>query len=79
MDKGYQGAQHDVWAIIPKKKPCGKLLSVDDEHWNEAVSSECIIVDNFLVISQSCGVLFRPNTDGVKKVIMISFALCGID
>ncbi len=31
LDKGYQGAQQYVRAIIPKKKPHGKLLTLDDK------------------------------------------------
>ena len=30
MDKGYQGASGYVRAIIPEKKPHGKLLPIDD-------------------------------------------------
>ena len=47
MDKGYQCAPEYVRAIIPKKKPHGKLLPIDDESWNATVSSDQIIVENF--------------------------------
>lgn len=47
MDKGYQGANQYVRAIIPKKKPHGKMLSIDDASWNATVASDRIIVENF--------------------------------
>ncbi len=47
LDKGYQGAQQYVRAIIPKKKPHGKLLTIEEENWNATVASDRIIVENF--------------------------------
>ncbi len=47
MDKGYQGAQQQVRTIIPKKKPHGKILPLEDESWNATVVSNCIIVENY--------------------------------
>ncbi len=47
MDKGYQGAHQYVRAIIPKKKPHGKMISIEDASWNATVSSDRIIVENF--------------------------------
>lgn len=47
MDKGYQGAQVHLRAIIPKKEPNRKLLSIEDENWNKMVASDRIIVENF--------------------------------
>ncbi len=37
-------------------QPHGKLLSVEDEYWNESVACNQIIVKIFLVILQNCGV-----------------------
>ncbi len=46
-DKEYQDAQQQVKAIIPKKKPYDKILSLKDESWNAIVVSNCIIVENY--------------------------------
>ncbi len=37
-------------------QPHGKLLSVEDEHWNESVARDHISVENFSVILQNCAV-----------------------
>ncbi len=47
MDKGYQGVQQQVQAIICKKKPLGKILPLEDESWKATVASNCIIAENY--------------------------------
>ncbi len=47
LDKGYQSAQQYVRVIVPKKKPHGRLLTLDDETFNATVASNCMIVENF--------------------------------
>ena len=76
MDKGYQGASEYVRAIIPKKKPHGKLLPIDNESWNATVLSNCIIVENiFGRLRKLWGVIsskYRWSEDGYDDI----FCLC---
>jgi len=79
LDKGCQGAQQYVRAILSKKKTHGKLLSVEDENWNATVASDRIIVDNFFgrltklwaVISTK----FRWTEEGYDDIFRLCVAL----
>ena len=79
MDKGYQGASEYVRAIIPKKKPHGKLLPVDDENWNATVSSDRIIVENFFGrLTKLWGVIsskYRWSEEGYDDIFRLCVAL----
>ena len=46
-DKGYQGLQDIVRAIIPIKRPPRGVLSMSDEAFNRRVSSDRILVENY--------------------------------
>ncbi|RHY32635.1 hypothetical protein DYB32_004321 [Aphanomyces invadans] len=46
-DKGYQGIQHDLRAIIPMKKPMGGILTSDELRNNDRIASDRAIVENF--------------------------------
>jgi hypothetical protein len=56
VDKGYQGIQVKVRVIQPKKQPRNGVLSANDIDRNRRVSSDRVIVENFLVTSQCCGI-----------------------
>lgn len=46
-DKGYTGAERDVGAIIPCKKPPKGLLSVSDREQSKNISSDRVVVENY--------------------------------
>ena len=48
VDKEYQGALEICRAIHPKKKPQNGRLTIDEEQFNRQVSSDRIIVENYL-------------------------------
>lgn len=47
MDKGYQGAQRKVRAVIPTKKPIGGLLIRAQKDKNFRIGKERVIVEMF--------------------------------
>ncbi|KAH9114951.1 hypothetical protein LEN26_008308 [Aphanomyces euteiches] len=47
LEKGYQGAQRDVRALITEKKPSGNVLSFDQQREKGRISSDRVIVENF--------------------------------
>lgn len=47
VDKGYQGGEEFLRVIHPVKKPKGKMLTVHEQEYNRAQSSDRIIVENF--------------------------------
>ncbi|EGZ04721.1 hypothetical protein PHYSODRAFT_379444, partial [Phytophthora sojae] len=46
-DKGYQGLEMSVRAIIPKRRPRGGPLTYDEESRNRRVSSDRVLVENY--------------------------------
>lgn len=52
-DKGYQGAHEMMRCITPHKKTPNSYLSVSEERFNEKLSSDRIIVENFFGRMQS--------------------------
>ncbi|RLO00854.1 hypothetical protein DYB28_010362 [Aphanomyces astaci] len=46
-DKGYQGIQRDLRAVIPIKKPAGGILTMDDIRTNDRIATDRVIVENF--------------------------------
>ncbi len=79
LDKGYQGAQEYVRAIIPKKKPHGRLLTLDDKTFNAAVASDQIIVENFVGrLTKLCAVnstKYRWTEEGYDDIFCICVVL----
>ena len=79
MDKGYQGTQQYVRAIIPKKKHHGKLLPVDDEIWNATISSNRIIVENYFgQLTKLWGVIsskYRWSEEGYDDIFSLFVVL----
>ena len=65
--------------MIPKKKPHGKLLPIDDKSWNATVSSHCIIVENFFGrLTKLWGVIlskYRWSKDGYDDIFHLCVAL----
>ncbi|RHY50938.1 hypothetical protein DYB34_007261 [Aphanomyces astaci] len=47
VDKCYQGAQRDVRAVLPLKKPMGGILTFEDLRRNDRITSDRVIVENF--------------------------------
>lgn len=45
-DKGYQGIQHDHYAILPDKKPKGKELLPEQKERNKRISKARIVVEH---------------------------------
>ncbi|KAF0692854.1 Aste57867_16100 [Aphanomyces stellatus] len=45
-DKGYQGIQHAVRAVLPTKKRTGEMLSVAEERQNDCIATDRVIVEN---------------------------------
>lgn len=48
MDKGYQGAEEILRAVIPKRKPRNGVLTSEDTRRNKKIASDRIIVEMFL-------------------------------
>lgn len=46
MDKGHQGLNKTLRAVIPHKKNVG-FLSTNNRRRNEKISLDCVIVENF--------------------------------
>ncbi|RQM29211.1 hypothetical protein B5M09_011706 [Aphanomyces astaci] len=46
-DKGYQGIQHEVRAVLPSKKPKGGILTFEEQRRNDAIASDRVVVENF--------------------------------
>ncbi|ETV69543.1 hypothetical protein H257_14779 [Aphanomyces astaci] len=47
VDKGYQGIQREVVAVLPTKKPIGGVLTADELRTNDRIASDPVIVDSF--------------------------------
>lgn len=47
MGKGYQGAAEYCRAIILRKNPRHRLLSIEDQRFNQQVSSDGIFFENY--------------------------------
>ena len=47
-EKGYQRAADELRVLYPKKKKPHKMLSVNDEHDKKYLSSDRVIVENYL-------------------------------
>ena len=45
-DKGYQGIQHDLYVILPDKKPKGKELSLEQKARNKRISKVRLVVEH---------------------------------
>ncbi|ETV67324.1 hypothetical protein H257_16412 [Aphanomyces astaci] len=45
-DKGYQGIQRVVRVVLPKKKPAGGILTLEDVRSNDRIASDRVIVEN---------------------------------
>lgn len=45
-DKGYQGIQHDHYAILPDKKPKGKELNLEQKARNKRISKMRLVVEH---------------------------------
>ncbi|RHZ02951.1 hypothetical protein DYB35_013554, partial [Aphanomyces astaci] len=46
-DKGCQGIQHNVWAVLPLKKPVGGILTFAEQAKNDRIASDRVIVENY--------------------------------
>ncbi|RHZ39952.1 hypothetical protein DYB31_008483, partial [Aphanomyces astaci] len=46
-DKGYQGIQHNVRAVLPLKKPVGGILTFAEQAKNDRIASDRVIVENY--------------------------------
>ncbi|RHZ05395.1 hypothetical protein DYB31_002651 [Aphanomyces astaci] len=46
-DKCYQGIQHNVWAVLPLKKPVGGILTFAEQAKNDRIASDRVIVENY--------------------------------
>ncbi|ETV78023.1 hypothetical protein H257_08240 [Aphanomyces astaci] len=47
VDKGYQGAQRNVRAVLQLKKPMGGILTFEELRRNDRIASDRVIVENF--------------------------------
>ncbi len=79
MDKGYQGAQQQVQAIILKKEPHGNILPLENESWNATVASNFRVNENYfshltkhwVVISSK----YRLAEEGYDDILHLCVAL----
>ncbi|RHY23011.1 hypothetical protein DYB36_010155, partial [Aphanomyces astaci] len=46
-DKGYQGIQHEVRAVLPTKKPSGGFLTFDQQCTNDRIATDRVVVENY--------------------------------
>ncbi|KAG6956648.1 hypothetical protein JG687_00010478 [Phytophthora cactorum] len=68
-DKGYQGLGDNVRGIHPKK---GNQLTPEDRRQNELISSDRVIVENFLGGCAVYGAFVRRNSAGVNRFMTTS-------
>ncbi|KAF1784409.1 Harbinger transposase-derived nuclease domain [Phytophthora cactorum] len=68
-DKGYQGLGDHVRGIHPKK---GNQLTPEDRRQNELISSDRVIVENFLGGCAVYGAFVRRNSAGVNRFMTTS-------
>lgn len=82
MDKGYQGAMEYVRAIRPKKKQPLRPLSLEDQQFNQDVSSDRTIVENYFgrlsslwsMLSQT----YRWSEESYNMIFKIGMALTNL-
>ena len=79
VDKGYQGAAEWVRAIHPKKKKPHRMLSLDDTRFNQSVSWDHIIIENYF--GRMCSLWavlshrYRWNEEMYDKIFKLCAAL----
>ena len=76
MDKGYQGAQREVRALIPKKKPSGNVLTFDEQRENDRISSDRVIVENFFGRLKTLWALSSDSYRWSRKKYDLVFQTC---
>ncbi|OWY92328.1 hypothetical protein PHMEG_00038723 [Phytophthora megakarya] len=78
-DKGYQGLDKSIRAIIPKRRPRGAALTFDEESRNRRVSSARVLVENYFGRMTSlwrvCSTTFTWHESKFDRIINICVAL----
>ncbi|ETV77220.1 hypothetical protein H257_09107 [Aphanomyces astaci] len=81
-DKGYQGIQRVVRAVLPKKKPAGGILTLDDIRSNDRIASDRVIVENFFgrmkTLWAVCGETYRWSRDNYDVLFQTCMALTNV-
>jgi len=63
-DKGYQGSAEFLRTIIPKRKPANGLLTRGGEEKNRKISSDRVLVENYLGGSVGFGEYVKGSGSG---------------
>ncbi|RHZ28019.1 hypothetical protein DYB31_012287 [Aphanomyces astaci] len=81
-DKGYQGIQRVVRAVLPKKKPAGGILTLEDIRSNDRIASDRVIVENFFgrmkTLWAVCGETYRWSRDNYDVLFQTCMALTNV-
>ncbi|KAF0683493.1 hypothetical protein As57867_024385, partial [Aphanomyces stellatus] len=81
-DKGYQGIQHAVRAVLPFKKPAGGVLTFDQERTNDRIATDRVIVENWFERLKTlwgvCADSYRWNRQGYDVVFQTCVALTNV-
>ncbi|KAH9113515.1 hypothetical protein AeMF1_012296 [Aphanomyces euteiches] len=76
LDKGYQGAQRDLRALIPTKKPSGGSITFDQLRENDRISSDRVIVENFFGRLKTLWALCSDSYRWSRKTYDVVFQTC---
>ncbi|RQM20220.1 hypothetical protein B5M09_011704 [Aphanomyces astaci] len=81
-DKGYQGIQRVVRALLPKKKPAGGILTLEDVRSNDSIASDRVIVENVFGRMKKlwavCGEAYRWSRDKYDVLFQTCMALINV-
>ncbi|KAF0715653.1 Aste57867_3280 [Aphanomyces stellatus] len=81
-DKGYQGIQHAVRAVLPFKKPVSGVLTFEQERTNDRIATDRVIVENWFgrlkTLWGVCADSYRWNRQGYDVVFQTCAALTNV-
>ncbi|RHY96587.1 hypothetical protein DYB37_013965 [Aphanomyces astaci] len=81
-DKGYQGIQHNVRAVLPLKKPIGGILTFAEQAKNDRIASDRVIVENYFgrlkTLWATCSDTYRWSRKSYDIVFQACLALTNV-
>ncbi|RHY68737.1 hypothetical protein DYB34_009084 [Aphanomyces astaci] len=82
VDKGYQGIQHEVRAVLPTKKPSGGFLTFDQQCTNDRIAADRVIVENYFgrlkTLWAVCGDAYRWNRKNYDVLFQTCVAITNV-
>ncbi|RHY45295.1 hypothetical protein DYB38_000806 [Aphanomyces astaci] len=81
-DKGYQGIQHEVRAVLPTKKPSGGFLTFDQQCTNDRIATDRVVVENYFcrlnTLWAVCGDAYRWNRKNYDVLFQTCVAITNV-